>query len=143
MLARKVIVAGLIALGASGIALAAEKDKRVDEKRVVEIHKVRGHASVEFAAMHNIMAELLAGKTGKTQAEIAAMFDEGGPHEVAEELGMKKEDMRAVMKEARGTLITRAQAAKLITAEQAERLRKAKMEIHHKRSHDDDEDDEG
>ena len=62
MLARKIIVAGLLALGATGIALAADSDKRVDEKRIVEKHVVRGHASVEFAAMHNIMGELLSAK---------------------------------------------------------------------------------
>lgn len=136
MSARKVVVAGLLALCATGLAQAADKDKRVDEerveKRVVEVHKVRGHASVEFAAMHNIMAELLGAKTGKTPAEIAALFDEGGPHAVAEKLGLEKEEMRALMKEARGTLITRAQAANLITAQQAERLRAAKVEMRHK-----------
>jgi hypothetical protein len=144
MSARKVVVAGLLALCATGLAQASDKDKRVEEKRVVEVHKVKGmrHASVEFAAMHNIMAELLSAKTGKTPAEIAALFDEGGPHEVAETLGLKKEEMRALMKEARGTLITRAQAANLITSEQAERLRQAKFEMHHKRRHGDDEGDD-
>lgn len=144
MSARKVVVAGLLALCATGLAQASDKDKRVEEKRVVEVHKVKGmgHASVEFAAMHNIMAELLSAKSGKTPAEIAAMFDAGGPHEVAEQLGLKKEDMRALMKEARGTLITRAQAANLITTEQAERLRQAKFEVHHKRRHGGDGDDD-
>jgi hypothetical protein len=147
MSARKMVVAGLLALCATGLAQAADKDKRVEDKRVervVEVHKVKGmrHASVEFAAMHNIMAELLSAKTGKTPAEIAALFDEGGPHEVAETLGLKKEEMRALMKEARGTLITRAQAANLITTEQAERLRQAKFEVHHKRRHGDDESDD-
>jgi hypothetical protein len=144
MSARLMVVAGLLALCATGLAQASDKDKRVEEKRVVEVHKVKGmrHASVEFAAMHNIMAELLSAKTGKTPAEIAALFDEGGPHEVAETLGLKKEEMRALMKEARGTLITRAQAANLITSEQAERLRQAKFEMHHKRRHGDDEGDD-
>lgn len=148
MSARKVVVAGLLALCATGLAQASDQDKRVDkrvdEKRVVEVHKVKGmgHASVEFAAMHNIMAELLSTKTGKTPAEIAAMFDAGGPHEVAEQLGLKGEEMRALMKEARGTLITRAQAANLITSEQAERLRQAKFEVHRKRGHDDEGDDD-
>ncbi len=52
--------------------------------------------------------------------------------------------MRALMKEARGTLITRAQAANLITGEQAEKLRAAKVEMRHKRKHrgDDDEGDD-
>jgi hypothetical protein len=133
MLARKVLVAGLLALGAAGLAYAGS-GKGGDDERIVkrEVHRGFGHASVEFAAMHNIMAELLSAKTGKTQAEIASMFDAGGPHAVADKLGLKKEDMRALMKEARGTLITRAAAANLITADQAEKLRAAKVEMRHK-----------
>lgn len=128
MLTRKILVAGLLALGAAGLAYAGSG-------------KGFGHASVEFAAMHNIMAELLSAKTGKTQAEIAALFDAGGPHAVAEKLGLKREDMRELMKEARGTLITRAAAANLITADQAEKLRAAKVEMRHrKRGHDEDDD---
>lgn len=136
MLARKMVVAVLLATGVSGLAWAADDaktEKRV-EKRIE--HKVRGpmgHASVEFAAMHNIMAELLSAKTGKTPAEIAALFDAGGPHEVVETLKLSEEDMRATFKEARGTLITRAAAANLITAAQADRLRAAKVDMHHKR----------
>lgn len=137
MLARKMVVAVLLATGVAGLAYAADSaktDKRV-EKRIVE-HRVRGemgHASVEFAAMHNIMAELLSAKTGKTTAEIAALFDAGGPHEVMESLNLGDEDMRAAFKEARATLITRAAAANLITAAQADRLRAAKVDMHHKR----------
>lgn len=143
MFGKKILVAGLVALGAAGLAWAGS-DKPRDGERIEKRHVVKefGHASVEFAAMHNIMAELLSAKTGKTQAEIAAMFDKGGPHEVAEELDLKREDMRDLMKEARGTLITRAAAAKLITAEQAEKLRAAKFEVHQKRVHiEEDEDD--
>ena len=150
MLARKMVVAVLLATSVGGLAWAADgakPDKRVDEKRIVEKHVVRGpmgHASVEFAAMHNIMAELLSAKTGKTQAEIAALFDAGGPHDVVETLNLSEEDMRATFKEARNTLITRAAAANLITAQQAETLRQARIEMHHKRvdrhGHDDGED---
>jgi hypothetical protein len=140
MLARNLVMAGLLALGAAGLAYAGS-DKGGGER-----HHARGemrHASVEFAAMHNIMAELLSAKTGKTPAEIAALFDEGGPHGVAEKLNLKREDMRALMKEARGTLITRAQAARLITADQAEKLRAAKVEMRHKRrAHDQDGDED-
>jgi hypothetical protein len=134
MLTRKILVAGLLALGAAGLAFAGS-GKGGDDERIVkrEVHRGFGHASVEFAAMHNIMAELLSAKTGKTQAEIAAMFDAGGPHEVAEKLDLKREDMRELMKEARGTLITRAAAANLITAQQAEKLRAAKVEMRHKK----------
>jgi hypothetical protein len=100
------------------------------------------HASVEFAAMHNIMAELLSAKTGKTPAEIAALFDAGGPHEVAEKLNLTHEDMKPLFKEARATLNTRAQAANLITAAQAEKLRAAKVEMRHRRGPGDEGDGE-
>jgi hypothetical protein len=151
MLARKMVVAVLLATSVGGLAWAADgakPDKRVDEKRIVEKHVVHGpmgHASVEFAAMHNIMAELLSAKTGKTPAEIAALFDAGGPHEVVDTLNLSEDDMRATFKEARNTLITRAAAANLITSAQAEKLRAAKIEMHHKRvgrdGHDEGDDD--
>jgi hypothetical protein len=145
MLARKMVVAVLLATGMGGLAWAADGEKKVEQKRIVEkhvVHRAMGHSSVEFAAMHNIMAELLSAKTGKTQAEIAALFDAGGPHEVVETLNLSEEDMRATFKEARGTLITRAAAAKLITPEQAEKLRAAKVEMRHKRRmHDEDDED--
>ncbi|MGH8481388.1 MAG: hypothetical protein ACRES8_02875 [Nevskiaceae bacterium] len=134
---RNLVMAGLLALGAAGVAIAGADG----ERRVVK-HKIHGGASVEFTAMHNIMAELLSAKTGKTQAEINALFEKGGPHEVAEALDLKREDMRELMKEARGTLITRAQAANLITAAQAEKLRAAKIETHHKRVHKEDGDED-
>jgi hypothetical protein len=130
MKVKSLVIAGLLALGAAATAAVAGDG----ERRKVE-HRVKGNASVEFTAMRNIIAEQLSAKTGKTQAEITAMFDKGGPHEVAEQLNLKKEDMREVMKEARQTLITRALAAKLITAEQAEKLRAAKIEVRHKRVH--------
>ena len=129
MKVKTLVMAGLLALGAAGVAMAGD-----GEKRVVK-HRVHGGASVEFTAMHNIMAEQLSARTGKTQAEINALFEKGGPHEVAESLGLKKEDMRDLMKEARITLITRAQAANLITAAQADQLRQAKVEMRHKKVH--------
>jgi len=137
MLARKILAVGLLALGAAGIAFAAGDGPGKRQRG----HGPMGHASVEFAAMHNIMAELLSAKTGKTPAEITALFDAGGPHAVAEELGLTHEDMKPLLKEARGTLITRAAAAGLITAQQAEKLRAAKVEMRHKDRHDDDDDD--
>lgn len=139
MLARKILAVGLLALGAAGVAFAGS-DGPTKRHRV---HGPMGHASVEFAALHNIMADLLSAKTGKTPAEITALFDAGGPHEVAEKLGLKHEDMKPLFREARATLITRAAAAGLITAQQAEKLRAAKVEIRHKRERrDEDEDDD-
>jgi len=125
----KALLAAMVALGVAGIAMAGD-----GERRVVK-HKVHGGASVEFVAMHNIMSELLSAKTGKTTAEIQALFDKGGPHEVAETLNLKHEDLQPLFKQARLTYIDRAQAANLITAQQAEKLRTAKVEMRTKRMH--------
>ena len=145
-------VAGLLALGAAGAAVAA--DDPVVERHVikhgagdeptVERHVIRhrggpmGHASLEHAAMHNIMAEQLSAKTGKTVAEIQALFDKGGPHQAFEALGIADDDVGPLFQEARRTLITRAAAAGLVTAQQAEKMRSAKVEMRHKRRHADD-----
>ena len=130
---KTLLVAGLVALGAASVAMAGDGERRMYK------HRAHGAASVEFTAMHNILSELLSAKTGKTQAEIQAMFDKGGPHEVAEKLGLKHEEMKPLFQQARGTLIDRALAANLITAPQAEKLRAAKIEMRHKRMHGDEE----
>ncbi len=132
----KALMAAVVALGVAGIAMAGD-----GERRVVK-HKVHGGASIEFTAMHNILSELLSAKTGKTQAEIQALFDKGGPHEVAEKLNLKHEDMKPLFQQARAKLIDRSLAANLITSAQAEKLRSARIEMRHKRLHGDD-DDEG
>lgn len=129
MKVKTLVMAGLLALGAAGVAMAGDGEKRVTK------HRVHGGASVEFTAMHNIMAEQLSAKTGKTVAEINGLFEKGGPHEVADTLGLKKEEMRDLMKQARITLIERAQAANLITAAQADKLRQARIEVRHKKVH--------
>ena len=125
----KALMAAVVALGVAGIAMAGEGERRVSKQ------VVHGGASIEFTAMHNILSELLSAKTGKTQAEIQAMFDKGGPHEVAEKLNLKHEDMKPLFKQARATLIDRSLAANLITSAQAEKLRTAKVEMRHKRMH--------
>jgi hypothetical protein len=153
---RNIVVVGLLALGAAGAAVAA--DDRIVERHVVKsggpgdeqverrVIKHRGgpghmgHFSIEHAAMHNIMAEQLSAKTGKTPAEIQALFDKSGPHETFEALGLADEDFGPLFQEARKTLITRAQAAGLITAQQAEKMRAAKIEVRHQRRHDDGDD---
>lgn len=135
---RQWVVVGALALGTAGLAgatFAADAPAPRAERHVIK-HRMHGpgrHASVEFAAMHNIMAELLSAKTGKTTAEIQALFDRGGPHEALEALGLDDDEMRPLFKEARATLITRAARAGLITAEQAETLRKARAEMRMRR----------
>lgn len=145
---RTILAVGLLAAGAAGAAgaaLAADRGKddgdREVRREVIVKHRgggPMGHASVEFAAMHNIMAELLSAKTGKTAAEIQALFEQGGPHEAFETLGLDEDEVRPLFKAARQQLIARAEKAGLITGAQADKLRTAKIEMRHKRRHHDD-----
>jgi len=144
---RKFAAAGLLALGAlgTGVALATDDGERV-ERHVIKHRGGPGHmASVEHAAMRNIMVEQLSAKTGKTAGEIQALFEQGGPLQAFETLGVSDEDARAMHQQARQTLIERAERAGLITGAQAEKLKQAKIEIRHKRRQrgrdDDDRDD--
>lgn len=149
---RTMVAVGLLAAGAAGAAgaaLAADRGGARDDdggevrREVIVKHHGPGamrHASVEFAAMHNIMAELLGAKTGKTPAEIQALFEKGGPHEAFEALGLDEEEVRPLFREARQQLITRAASAGLITAQQAEKLRAARIDMRHKRRHVEDDD---
>ena len=120
------VIAGL-ALGAAGLAFAAAEghDREHGGEHMRHVKFMRG-ASVEHAAMQNIMAELLSAKTGKTIAEIQKQFEDGHPHEALEDLGLSEEDGRALHQQAREKLIAKAQAAGLITATQAEKIRAAK-----------------
>jgi hypothetical protein len=142
---KTIVAVGLLAAGVAGATLAADRVVKEEGDREVRrevIVKHRGHrgASVEFTAMHNIMAEMLSAKTGKTTAEIQALFEKGGPHEAFETLGIAEDEVRPMFKEARQQLISRAERAGLITGEQAEKLRTAKIEMRHKRRHGDDDD---
>lgn len=133
MLVRKVVAAGLLALGAAGLAFAASESTTpgadTGEHHMHHRHGPMG-PSVERAAMHNIMAELLSAKTGKPVAEITALFENNDPHEAIEQLGLKPEDLRPLFKQAHETLIQKAQAAGLITAAQATKLRAEPLPEH-------------
>lgn len=136
----KWVAVGVLALGAAGLAgtaLAGDAPAPRAERHVIKhrMHGPGGHVSVEHAAMHNIMAELLSAKTGKTTTEIQALFDKGGPREAFDALGLDDEEVRPLFKEARARLIDRAAKAGLITSEQAEKLRKARAEMRFKRMH--------
>ena len=90
---------------------------------------MRGHhASMERIAVGNVLSADLATRTGKSQDEISAMLKDKGPRETAEALGLDRETMHAAMKNAHQTVIDRAVAAQLITAEQATGLAQAKAE---------------
>lgn len=121
MVARRILLAGLFAAGAAGLALAAPDADRRDGATVRHHHIVHGagHASIERAAMQNILAELLSEKTGRPAAEIAAMFGDGPPHEALEQLGIAGDQMPPLFQQAHAMLIKKAAAAGLITATQA------------------------
>lgn len=118
MFIRSILAAGLLALGAAGV-VSAEGDAG---HGMHHRHAFMG-ASVEHMAMHNIMADLLSAKTGRSQAEIRALFEGSNPHDAIAKLGVSRDDMHALMKQAHDTLITKATAAGLITADQAQKIR--------------------
>jgi hypothetical protein len=146
---KKVLLVAALAVGATGVALAASDGPRGGDGERVEIrHRAGpgghgGHFSVEHVAMHNIMADLLSARTGKTPAEIQALFEKGGPHEAFEQLGLDEDEVRPLFKEARLKLIDRSAKAGLITTAQAEKLKSARIDMRHKRRHRDGGDDHG
>lgn len=129
MFIRSILVAGLMALGAAG-ALAASDARPEPQAHDEGFHRGGHHGaglSVEHAAMHNLMASLIANTTGRSEAEIRALFASGDPRDAAQKLGLSRDDMHGLMKQARGQLIDKAAAAGLITADQAAELRAAQM----------------
>lgn len=138
---RKIAVAATLALAAAGAAFAATDTKApADQDRDGPMHH-RMHGmpfSVERVAMHNIMAELLSAKTGRSQDEIRALFEGNDPRDAIEKLGLSHDDMRALFQQAHLTLIQKAQAAGLITADQAAKLKAAPLPDHHGPRPDDD-----
>jgi len=118
---RTILATGLLALGAAG-AVFADSDTKESRNGWHHGHHRMG-ASIEHVAMHNIMAGLLAAKTGRPEAEIRALFETSGPHEAIEKLGLSRDDMHALMEQAHETLLTKSVAAGLITAEQAQKIR--------------------
>lgn len=120
------LAAGLLAMAAGG-AFAADKAPRTDADgaRHEQMHK-RHHRfgpSVEHAAMHNIMAGLIASKTGRSEAEVRKLFEDNGPREAIDKLGLSRDDLRALREQAHEQLVKKAAEAGLITAEQAARIR--------------------
>ena len=131
VLKRVLVVAGLV-LGMAGMALAANDHgpggDGAEHDRVVK-HRMHGGPGLEHMALRNIMAELLSARTGKSAGEIQALFESNGPHEAFDQLGISDEDHRALFKQAHTTLVNRMAAANLITPQQAEKARSAKIEM--------------
>jgi hypothetical protein len=119
----KLATAALLAgLAFGGTAYAAETPSGHDGRH----HKRMHGPSLERMAFGNAMVAELATRTGRPAEEIRALFKDGGPRQAAETLGLDREQMRAAMTSARQSVIAQAQAAQLITAEQAQILSEAK-----------------
>lgn len=86
----------------------------------------RHAASIERVAIGNALSAELATRTGKPAAEIGAMLKDQGPRETAEALGLDRDAMRAAMQAAHQSVLDKAVAAQLITAEQAAGLTEAR-----------------
>ncbi|MES0872959.1 hypothetical protein [Sinimarinibacterium thermocellulolyticum] len=111
-----------LALGAGAVYAGDGDNAGHDGKRM---HRMHG-PSLERMAFGNALAAELANRTGRSAEEIRALFEDGGPRKAAETLGLDRETMKEAMMAARLTLIAKAQAAQMITAEQAQTLREAK-----------------
>lgn len=134
MTSRLILAAALFAFGAAGVYAASTNDKAPGASGGdVHGHMHRGmEFSVERVAMHNIMAELMSAKTGRSQEEIRQLFESSAnPHDAVEKLGLSHDDMRALFQQAHLTLIQKAQSAGLITADQAAKLKAAPLPDHH------------
>jgi hypothetical protein len=79
-------------------------------------------ASIERAAMDNLLAAELAQSTGRDQADISQRLERSPPSVVANELGVSHETMMQAMQTAHASLIQKALAAGLITDAQAQKL---------------------
>lgn len=122
----------LLLFASLGFGAAAEESERPDPAgREVHGPMHEGHPgqpghpgpSIERAAMHRLLVEELARRSGRPVTEIQSLFKDAGPREVARELGLDRDVMHEAMTAARKTLIQRMQTAGLLDAQEAERLR--------------------
>ncbi len=100
---------------------AADGERPHDQR----MHRMHG-PSLERMAFGNAMVGELTARTGRSAEEIRALFKDGGPRKAAETLGLDREQLKQAMRSARLSVIAQAQAAQLITDEQAQTLREAK-----------------
>jgi hypothetical protein len=119
-LATAAVLASL-AFGGTAYANPASADGGHDKRT----HRAHG-PSLERMAFGNAMVAELATRTGRPAEEIRTLFKDGGPRKAAETLGLEREQMKEAMRSARLTVIAQAQAAQMITAEQAQTLSEAK-----------------
>lgn len=114
-----------LALGATTLHAGDAGTEARDDRHGQRSHRMHG-PSLERMAFGNALAAELATRTGRSADEIRTLFADGGPRQAAETLGLDREAMKDAMKSARLAVIAQAQAAQMITAEQAQTLIEAK-----------------
>jgi hypothetical protein len=119
-LATAAVLASL-ALGGAAYASPTSADSGHD-KRTYRAHG----PSLERMAVGNALVAELATRTGRSADEVRSLLKDGGPRKAAETLGLEREQMKEAMRSARLTVIAQAQAAQMITAEQAQTLSEAR-----------------
>ena len=131
MKALRIVTGGILALTATSLvyAIGDEISAPVHAQHAAHMHHAQ--FSAERAAMHNLILGALVAKTGRAPDDIAKMFEEGGPPEVAKQLNLSEDDMHSIVTNAHRTLVERMQAARLITPDQAEKLKAAPLPMHH------------
>lgn len=121
----KLATAAVLTSLALGAAAVHAGDTAIEGRDGKRMHRMHG-PSLERMAFGNALAAELAKRSGRSADEIRAMFEDGGPRKAAETLALDREAMKAAMKAARLSVIAQAQAAQMITAEQAQALSEAK-----------------
>jgi hypothetical protein len=119
------------ALGVSAMAFAYANEDAADSAHARHAaHMHHSQFSAEHAAMHNLIVAALAVKTGRSQDDIAKLFKDNAPPDVGRQLGLDEDAMHTIFANAHRTLIERMQAARLITPDQAEKLKAAPLPMH-------------
>jgi len=126
------VTVGVMGLAAATVVFAHPEGSSESAHAQHAAHH-HGAFSAEHMAMHNLIVAAVATKTGRSQDDIAKMFeqDQGHPQDVGKQLGLDEDAMRGIFVNAHRTLIERMQAARLITPDQAEKLKAAPMPMHH------------
>jgi Spy/CpxP family protein refolding chaperone len=118
------LIAGL-ALSTAAVYAAGDEPGTSPDRPHREHMRHGARLSIERVAIGNALSAELSTRTGKPATEISAMLKEQGPRETAEALGIDRDTMKAAMQTAHQSVIDKAVAAQLITAEQAVALSEA------------------
>lgn len=116
-----ITVLGLIAVAAFVVTTPVLAQDSAPEAPVYGPGWMMGGYYGDYSAMHTIMVELFAGKTGLSVDEVNASLASGmSLSQIAEEQGMSAEDFYAWMAEAHDKALDRAVEQGLLTQEQVD-----------------------